>query len=188
MSPNIPYTEPNNLIIVMLYPTVLRTNDKIVQSKLLKTTWWRPLLSFPVFICGTCVKRFCQNFPLGPIEKFVKFRSKKYVPLWPWEVVLTTEIQFWLHFLNSKDFWRTFLINIVSWTPLYFGFFLIISRISRAWLYKGLKDSDWQPKVDLAQSLQHCVLGLIPAGSNFLTEFILLFPTRAFVNNVANFV
>ena len=32
---------------------------------------------------------------------------------------------------------------------------LIISRINRAWLYKCVKYSDWQPNVILAQSIRH---------------------------------
>ena len=53
---------------------------------------------------------------------------------------------------------------------------LFISRINRAWLYKGHEDSDWQLNVDLAQLVGHWprdpkVLVSIPTGGNFWRIF-----------------
>ena len=65
-----------------------------------------------------------------------------------------------------EDFWieLCLLYHFTFWT-------LIISRINRPWLYKGLKDSGWQPRVDLAQSIEHWHGDHSPLGSNFLLFF-----------------
>ena len=49
---------------------------------------------------------------------------------------------------------------------------LVISRINRAWLYKGHEDSGWQLNVDLAQLVEHGhddpeVMGSILTRGNF---------------------
>ena len=53
------------------------------------------------------------------------------------------------------------------YSELHVALHIFISRINRAWLYNGCKDSDWQPNIDLAQSVEHwCddqeVLGSMP--------------------------
>ena len=58
-----------------------------------------------------------------------------------------------------------FMHHFTCWT-------LFISRINRAWLYKGHKDSGWQLNVDLAQLVKHWpedpeVLVSNPTESNF---------------------
>ena len=64
----------------------------------------------------------------------------------------------------AGDFW-SFVSNFTCWT-------LIISGISRAWLYKGLNDSQRLQNSDLAQLLEHLsadldVVGSIPTGCYF---------------------
>ena len=61
---------------------------------------------------------------------------------------------------------------------------LFISRINRAWLYKGHEDSGWQLNVDIVQLVEHWpndleVLVSIPTGGNFQKKF-LLFPVQKF--------
>ena len=56
-----------------------------------------------------------------------------------------------------------FMHHFICWT-------LFISRINRAWLYKGHEDSGWQLNVDLAQLVRHWpedpeVLVSIPLGT-----------------------
>ena len=67
-----------------------------------------------------------------------------------------------------------FMHHFTYWT-------LFISRINRAWLYKGHEDSGWQLNVDLAQLVRHWpedleVLVSNPTGDNFWRIFFLLFP------------
>ena len=55
--------------------------------------------------------------------------------------------------------------HFICWT-------LFISRINRAWLYKGLVDSHPQPNSDLAQLAEHGtddleVVSSNPTGDNF---------------------
>ena len=58
-----------------------------------------------------------------------------------------------------------FMHHFTCWT-------LFISRINRAWLYKGHEDSGWQLNVDLAELVRHWpddleVLVSNPTGGNF---------------------
>ena len=62
-----------------------------------------------------------------------------------------------------------FMHHFTCWT-------LFISRINRAWLYKGDEDSRWQLNVDLAQLVRHWpedpeVLVSNPTGGNFWRIF-----------------
>ena len=62
-----------------------------------------------------------------------------------------------------------FMHHFTCWT-------LFISRINRAWLYKGHGDSGWQLNVDLAQLVEHWpydpeVLVSIPTGGNIWRIF-----------------
>ena len=63
-------------------------------------------------------------------------------------------------------------VHFTCWT-------LFISRINRAWLYKGHEDSGWQLNVDLAQMVGHWphdpeVLVSNSTGGQFLTIFFAL--------------
>ena len=65
-----------------------------------------------------------------------------------------------------------FMHHFTCWT-------LFISRINRAWLYKGHEDSGWQLNVDLVQLVEHWphdleVLVSIPSGGNFWQIFFVL--------------
>ena len=62
-----------------------------------------------------------------------------------------------------------FMHHVTCWT-------LFISRINRAWLYKGHEDSGWQLNVDLAQLLPEDpeVLVSNPTGGNFWRIFFAL--------------
>ena len=73
------------------------------------------------------------------------------------------------HVLDRRSLkWALFYALLHIWT-------WIISRINRPWLYKTLRDSDWQPNVKLAQLVRHPnrsqeVLDSIPTGSNYLLK------------------
>ena len=72
--------------------------------------------------------------------------------------------------------------NLLSWRFLKWALFVscttshvVISRINRAWLYKGHEDSGWQLNVDLGQLVRHWphdleVLVSNPAGGKSLTN------------------
>ena len=66
-----------------------------------------------------------------------------------------------------------FMHHFTCWT-------LFISRINRAWLYKGHEDPGWQLNVDLAQLVRHWpedleVLVSNPTGGNFWWIFFFAF-------------
>ena len=67
-----------------------------------------------------------------------------------------------------------FMHHFTCWT-------LLISRINRAWLYKGHEDSGWQLNVDWAQLVRHWpedleVLVSNPTGGNFWRFFFFALP------------
>ena len=77
--------------------------------------------------------------------------------------------------------------EILNWRMFHaiFQYFWIwsISRIIRAWLYEGIKDSDWEPNVHLVQSGRHQLQSLLAMGSLHTCGFL---PTFFFRLSNAN--
>ena len=76
----------------------------------------------------------------------------------------------------------SFMHHFTYWT-------LFISRINRAWLYKGHEDSGWQLNVDLAQLVRHWphdleVLVSNPTGGNFWRNFFFALPCKDLSDNL----
>ena len=137
------------------------------------------------FICGWFIwvfhdRRFCQiiwqiftqgtakkilSIPVG-IETRTARSSGQCLTNWARQESVGQEI--------SEVSFVCFMHHFTCWT-------LFISRINRAWLYKGYEDPGWQLNVDLAQLARHWpedpeVLVSNPTGGNFWWIFFLLFP------------
>ena len=145
---------------------------KIYLTNIIKIYW-----SFEFFTIGVSVrlsdrslhreekKNFVKNCPQWGLETRTSGSSGQCLTNWAKQESVGQEI--------SEVSFACFMHHFTCWT-------LLISRINRAWLYKGHEDSGWQLNVDLAQLVRHWpddpeVLVSNPTGGNFW-QFFLLFP------------
>ena len=85
-------------------------------------------------------KRFRQKLPPVGLETRTSRSSGQCLTNWARQESVGQEI--------SEVSFVCFMHHFICWT-------LFISRINRAWLYKGHEDSNWQLNVDLAQMVRH---------------------------------
>ena len=86
-------------------------------------------------------KKIHQKLPPVGIETRTSISSGQCLTNWTRQESVGQEI--------SKVSFVCFMHHFTCWT-------LLISRINRAWLYKGHEYSGWQLNVDLAQLVRHC--------------------------------
>ena len=111
-------------------------------------------------------KKFHQKLPPVGIETRTSRSSDQCLTNWARQESVGQEI--------SEVSFVCFMHHFTCWT-------LFISRIKRAWLYKGYENSGWQLNVDLAQ-LVRCwpedleVMVSNPTGGNFWWIFFFALP------------
>ena len=109
-------------------------------------------------------KKFLQKLPPVEIETRTSRSSGQCLTNWARQESVGQEI--------SEVSFVCFMHHFTCWT-------LFISRMNRAWIYKGHEDSGWQLNVDLAQLVRHWphdleVLVSIPTEGNFWQFFFAL--------------
>ena len=107
-------------------------------------------------------KKIRQKLPPVGIETRTSGSSGQCLTNWARQESVGQEI--------SEVSFFCFMNHFTCWT-------LFISRINRAWLYKGHDDSGWQLNVDLAQLVRHWpedleVQGFKSHWGQFLTNFL----------------